>query len=290
MEANEVLIRYKNGERDFRRVNLRGQSFQGQDLSGADFSEADIRGANFKNANLTGTNFCQAKAGLQKLWVTVLMLVSWIVSGLSGILSFLGGAVVAFIFDNLDNQVSSWIALVCVIIVYSVILRKGMGAGAVLGIVCVIGAVSTVAIDRGSFSSFACPIVIASIYAVAITSASARTSARVVSLFITSASASAIAFRLSGAVDIAVAIAVALVLVLLGAYQGWRALKGDPRDAWIRTTAIAFAATGGTSFYNADLTDADFTGATLKSTDLRKANLTGASLDNTSKIDLARRD
>ncbi|NEO25135.1 MAG: hypothetical protein F6K57_39530 [Moorea sp. SIO4A5] len=294
MKANEVLTRYKNGERDFRRVNLRGQSFQGQDLSGTDFSEADIRGANFKNAILTGTNFCKAKAGLQKRWVTVLLLVSWIVSGLSGILSFLGGGVVAFIFDNLDNQVSSWIALVCVIIVYIVILRKGMGAGAVLGFVCAFGAVSTVAIDSGSVSGFACPIAIASIYAVAITSASAKTSARasarVVSLFITSASASAIAFRLSGSVDIAVAIAVALVLVLLGAYQGWRALKGDPRDAWIRTTAIAFAATGGTSFYNADLTDADFTGATLKSTDLRKANLTGACLENTSKLDLARRD
>ncbi|NJN92354.1 MAG: pentapeptide repeat-containing protein [Leptolyngbyaceae cyanobacterium SL_5_14] len=38
--------------------------------------------------------------------------------------------------------------------------------------------------------------------------------------------------------------------------------------------AIAFATIGGTSFRNANLTDADFTLATLKSTDFRKANLT----------------
>ncbi|NEO95087.1 MAG: pentapeptide repeat-containing protein, partial [Moorea sp. SIO3G5] len=61
-----------------------------------------------------------------------------------------------------------------------------------------------------------------------------------------------------------------------------------PRDAWIRTIAIAFAATGGTSFHKADLTDADFTGATLKSTDLREANVTRTCWQNTIKLDRAR--
>ncbi len=46
----------------------------------------------------------------------------------------------------------------------------------------------------------------------------------------------------------------------------------DEREAWLRTIAIAIAATGGTSFRYADLTDADFTSATLKSTDFRNAN------------------
>ncbi|NES83420.1 MAG: pentapeptide repeat-containing protein [Moorea sp. SIO2B7] len=75
---------------------------------------------------------------------------------------------------------------------------------------------------------------------------------------------------------------------MLSAYLGWCALKGDPRDAWIRSWVIAFAATGGTSFYKANLTDADFTKATLKSTDLRKATLIHTCWRDTKKLDQAR--
>ena len=76
MKASEVLKRYQARERNFRRVNLRGQSFKGQDLAGADFSEADIR----------STNFTGAKCGLQKRWAIVLVLISWLLAGISGVL------------------------------------------------------------------------------------------------------------------------------------------------------------------------------------------------------------
>ncbi|NEQ83865.1 MAG: hypothetical protein F6K26_27890 [Moorea sp. SIO2I5] len=301
MEAKEVIRRYGQGQRDFRRLNLRGQSFQRQNLSGADFSEADIRGANFKNAILTGTNFCQAKAGLQKRWVTVILLVSLIVSGVSGTASLLAGGVVVLIFDNnLENQVFGWIALLLLIIVYSVILRQGLGAG----VASASAFASAFAIASAIPSAFALIFAIPSAFAFAITItfvfAIARARAFTFAIAIASAitftftitialpNAFANAFGLTEPVDIALALAIAIVLVLLAAYLGWRALKGDPRDAWIRTIAIAFAATGGTSFYNADLTDANFTGATLKSTDLREANLTRTCWRNTIKLDRAR--
>ncbi|MGB5596529.1 MAG: pentapeptide repeat-containing protein [Crocosphaera sp.] len=70
--------------------------------------------------------------------------------------------------------------------------------------------------------------------------------------------------------------------------MGWRSLKGDPREKWIRQTAITFSAISGSSFYGADLTDADFTEATLKSTDFREAILTRTCWRKTQKIDRVR--
>jgi uncharacterized protein YjbI with pentapeptide repeats len=96
----------------------------------------------------------------------------------------------------------------------------------------------------------------------------------------------------AGAVVVAVAGAVAVVAAGaaagLGIYIAWRALAGDEKHAFVRKIAIAFATTGGTSFRNADLTDANFTKATLKSTDFRTANLTRTCFRNTERLDRAR--
>ena len=77
-------------------------------------------------------------------------------------------------------------------------------------------------------------------------------------------------------------------MILLSIYISWRSLKGDEKYALIGNMAVAFAATGGTSFRNSDLRNANFTGATLKNTDFRKANLTRTCFHKTKKLDFAR--
>ncbi|NEO92350.1 MAG: pentapeptide repeat-containing protein [Moorea sp. SIO3G5] len=335
MKAKDVLRRYAAGERDFRRVNLRGQSFQGKYLSGADFSEADIRGTNFKNANLTETKFCKAKAGLQKRWVIILLLVSWIISGLSGFTSSLGGALVRSIFDSsvVTAQVFNLITLVAIIVLFAVIIRQGIGGGIAVAIAVAIAfAVTGVVAGAGTFAvagfrelmvtgdgvgarPFEISIAVTVAIAIAIAIAVAGAGTFAVAIAVAGAIAIAVAIAVAGAIAIAVAMAIAVAIALaiaigvsvpgiflavpvgvvvgsafalLGTYLGWRALKGDPRDAWIRTIAIAFAATGGTSFYKADLTDADFTGAILKSTDLREATITRTCWRETIKLDRVR--
>ncbi|NEO74616.1 pentapeptide repeat-containing protein [Moorena sp. SIO3H5] len=313
MKSQTILARYAQGERDFRKVNLRGQSFQGRNLSGADFSEADLRGANFKNAMLRGTKFRQAKAGLQRSWSIAILLVSSIALILSGITSFYGGSYTAFIVNYVKgaNLIFAWIGLVAIIVLFVVILNQGIETVQALVVGFVFAFAIAVAL-AGAFSlafpfalafALGLPWVIA--LAVATTGAAMEVFdgvlVGILGLLVAVGGAVAgvygiqqlaLPFARTGSLGFQLASSLAgtlaFLLSLLGSYLGWDALNENPKHAWIRKNAIALAATGGTSFYNADLTDADFTGATLKSTDLRKANLTGTCLDNTSKLDLAR--
>lgn len=70
---------------NFSGKNLRGHSFKHKDLTGADFSDADICGANFTRATLTGANFTGAKAGVQKRWLIVQLILCLLLSALSGV-------------------------------------------------------------------------------------------------------------------------------------------------------------------------------------------------------------
>ncbi|MBG1241915.1 pentapeptide repeat-containing protein [Nostoc sp. NZL] len=71
----------------------------------------------------------------------------------------------------------------------------------------------------------------------------------------------------------AVAGAIAVIAALFSIYISWQAMKEDQQHPKVRNLAIAFAATGGTSFRGANLTSANFTQATLKSTDFRNTIL-----------------
>ena len=343
MKATEVLQLYADGKRDFSGANLRGASFKGKDISGANFSETDIRGANFTHANLTGTNFRGAKAGIQRRWAIILVISSWILSGLSGILSVLIIDMVSPLLgsSNRANTISNWVSLIALAVFFFISIRKGLVAGFIavgvtvgiaIGVavsiafninfgitfgVAIAGAVGvgvagavgvtvgvTVAIAGAKavarvivgVVAFVGIVVIAGVAAIAgvITGAVAVT--RVVAGAMAGARAMEGARALMGSVAggvveagfIVGAVVVAVAVILFSIYIGWRALKGDERDAWLRTIAIAIAATGGTSFRYADLTDADFTSATLKNTDFRNANFNCTNLYQTEKLDQAR--
>ncbi|NES86562.1 MAG: pentapeptide repeat-containing protein [Moorea sp. SIO2B7] len=172
------------------------------------------------------------------------------------------------------------------IIAYCEAVTK-FGAGAGAGTLALAGA-GTLALALAGALTLAGALAVALAVAVAGTLAGTLAVALAGTLAVAGGGAVAVALAGAEAVALAVALAAALALALLGTYLGWRALKGDPRDAWIRSIAIAFATTRGTSFYKADLTDADFTGATLKSTDLRETIITHTCWKNTIKFDQAR--
>ncbi|MBD2412276.1 hypothetical protein FACHB389_33085 [Nostoc calcicola FACHB-389] len=296
---------------DYSGQNLQGRSFKGQNLTGASFRNADIRGTNFTNAILKDADFTSAKAGLQQHWIIGLLIVSWLLSGLSGFLSIIIGVSVAYISDtkNLDNFTIGVISLVLLVVFCIVSIRKGLtvtlGAGAVA--VSFAGAFAFAFVFAGSFAvafAFAFAGTVAGAFAFAFAFAGTGTG----TVALVGAFAVAVAVALTKAGDFAVAVAVtfaragvftvpkasaftvAFAFTLFSAYIGWRSLAGDEKDTWLYSTGIAFAAIGGTSFRGANLINVDFTGAILKNTDFRKANLTRTRFFEAKKLDFARVD
>ncbi|NEQ71460.1 MAG: hypothetical protein F6K21_39465, partial [Symploca sp. SIO2D2] len=298
MKASEVLRRYKDGRRDFGGESLRGQSFRGMNLAGADFSEADIRGANFTNACLRGAKFGGAKAGLQRRWAVFFMAVSWFLSALSGAFSLWIGLVVIWTFysDEPELFIVGVASLFVLAVFFIVTIRKGLTPG--FGAVAVASAVTvTGAVAGAGTVAFSIAGTVAVAIAGVVAGAVAGTVAVAIAGVVAGAVAGTVAVVIAGVVAVTGAITVVRVVAapvvagavtLLGMYLGWRSLKGEERDAWTRAAAIAFVATGGTSFRNTDLTDADFTGARLKSTDFRKATLTRTRWRNATKLDHVR--
>jgi hypothetical protein len=81
IDAEALLRRYGQGERNFREINLSGAKLWRMDLSGADLSGADLVGAdlseaNLSEANLSGANLTGANLRRANLIDTKLMLAS----------------------------------------------------------------------------------------------------------------------------------------------------------------------------------------------------------------------
>ncbi|MHC5939342.1 pentapeptide repeat-containing protein [Nostoc sp.] len=263
---------------DFSGQNLRGRNFKGRkDLAGANFSYADIRGANFTNANLTGANFSHAKAGLQRRWVIFPVLLSWLFSGFAGFYLFLCGYLVSLIFDaaKLRNQICGWTTLIVLIAFFSSMIYQGVRTSSqevdlILKLFLVLAFPLAIPFAYAGIFAICCGI--AGVFAFAFAFVGVFT----------------LAFLTAGSRALIVVTAVAVTVVLLNIYVGWRAMKGDEKYSSVRNIAIAFAATGGTSFRGTNLTNANFTQATLKSTDFRKAILTNTRWHQAKMLDRVR--
>lgn len=246
---------------DFSGQNLRGRSFKGQNLTGANFSYADIRGTDFSYAILKGANFTGAKAGLQKRWAIFLTLISWFLSGLLGLYWFISGYLVWLIFDTakLRNQIGGWANLIILITLSWIAIRQGVRTGSISGVSVFISIISL---------ALAIPFPYAETFTLYSGFVGIITFAFAFFLLFT------FVYHIAGNTALIVATVVAATILMLNIYIVLRAIKGDEKYSLIYTTAIAIAATGGTSFRNSDLTYADFSSATLNNTDFRKAILT----------------
>ena len=260
--AAEVLRKYAQGERDFRRLDLRLESFKGENLAGADFSGCDIRSADFSKTNLTGAKFIEVRAGKQQQWAIRLFLFSLVLLGLLGLLYWL--EVIPFplaTFLKTNNIEISWFFLFTTI-TYMIFLDAIRNHEINKKLVHFLS-------NSNLNSNSALALLFASTLGPIITSISPLV------LFLVLFLGLVLFLRLTSALPLAflLSLASALVAILLGNYLDWCSLKGTYRDPWIHNLAVVFTTINGTTFDGANLTDADFTQANLQSTSFQEAIL-----------------
>lgn len=300
---------------NFSDKDVRGRDYRGMDLSRVSFRRAKIAGADFTDANLQGADFCGVRAGLQLKWIFILIgfalfialpvalfLVVISVTTIATVTfgdfagGFIGAAIVSIGFMAVSILIifefkrksygevwtSVWVALGIASVAWGVIASL-FGNDALLGAIAgggasataIVGAIGTIWAIAGSWAVIgwiSVPIwMLIAISWIYIFSQ--------VLFFFGSSS------RIEATL---IAIAIALTIFGVGAFISKLALTGDPKFAFVRKLSIAYAASGGASFCNADLTDANFKEANLSATDFRGANLKRALWHRVSNLKQAR--
>ncbi len=299
------------------RQNLCGRSFKGEDLSEADFSGKHIHGTDFTGATLRGANFTGVRGGLQLRWKIFLIVGSFFMSGLSGAASGLAGANTLISILNPHDKLGILFQILPITIVsieslvfFTITILKGFkvhlaavaatlaSALAILDVVLYL-AKGKEGLRLGEFTAFQ----VAAVGGWALTGIVLGTLSivgvwflyrpAILTIVVSWLTGLAVAVNLSLSPEVKfwevmVIVTTAGIWPVLCAYISRQALAGDEKFTLMRDFAIVFAAIQGTSFRNADLTDADFTKATLKNTDFRKATLTRTCFHDTEKLDLIR--
>lgn len=284
MKSEEILRLYAQGERNFRGLNLKGQSFRGKDLRGADFSKSDIRGTDFTGALLQEANFSHAKGGLQHHHVLILAatLVSLavIVGVAAGFVDMV--AELKFHSSRFVDLIPKWLTLGVLVSFAIVSIRNGLAASFTMFILAFVlaGVIAYLSSDA---------VIAAGAIAIAITLASFVGVATVILVVLSATAALAVNPALAIGVIIAFgipflavsvpisggsAVGLGVVVIVMSISITWRALRGDQKHAPIVRVASFLAYRWGTSFRRADLTKANFTYAILRNTDFDDANLT----------------
>ncbi len=269
MKAQELLLHYIAGERNFRYANLRGQNFKGRDLSNIDLSYADIRGTNFNFAILRGANFAQVKAGRQLHTNLILLVISFFIAIILGsILELSGNSIISKYLTYYAPLSIITLVILTALSIFLVIVRQPL-------FTVLLATIITTAISGFGYISSGLASAIALTLILSIAGTLGQVAAISSALI---AEIGAIAFSITlHKSSVMSTILVTLPIISLSLYVSHQVLDGNTNYPFIRWAALVLSCDEGSKFRRADLTNANFTSATLKGTDFRGATLAGVS-------------
>lgn len=273
---------------DYSGKNLQGIQFRGQNLQNVDFTGADLRGADFSFANLAGAHFSKSKPGLRTSSKVLIFVFSLLVSLLSGYIAMLAGTTVQKLIYSTDwrLQVAGFLTMLFFLIFTASALFKGLDK-AISKVLVVIIAVTIVlglfmyftgiGTGMGAVYGGIALLLMALMFVVGtIARATIGTMGSNVLFLIVALAGGLFGRSLGGGIG-------TVVMALACAVISKRALK-EQTDSLLKKIALSISSRLGTSFRNADLTNADFSDTVIENTNFSNAKLTGVNWKNTKKL------
>jgi uncharacterized protein YjbI with pentapeptide repeats/uncharacterized protein (DUF697 family)/tellurite resistance protein len=266
---------------------LRGKSFRGQDLTGANFARSDLRGANFKGTNLTGANFTGAQCGLPPVRKGLLLLGAIAAALLSGTFTFCLSHLLAYLQTSPAPSLALLLGSLGFLLLVTLRLTvEDLNQWLMRFLVILVILVSMILGGHPDWGNAVTMIALALAFTAGLTQYSAILAqlGELIAGPIESAAFIALCVAVNCAVSSnALAAGIGLGAIALGGFLGTQ--RNDPT---IHDLAVVLSTIGGTSFNQANLTQANFSKAQLGSTDLRQAVITQTRFAQAVQLDNAR--
>jgi hypothetical protein len=268
--------------------NLRGKSFKGEILRNADFHDADLLGADFSFADLNGANFSGSLTGMNRASRVGVFFFTLLISLFSGYIAMLAGKSVQSMIQSpaVLERTAGYTTIVCFVIFAATALWKGIFQAINKVFYCMIGVavglglfmyVSGLGSGMGAFEGAIALLLMGLMFIVGtIARATAGTLASNLLFLIVALGGGMFGKSLGGGIG-------TVIMAISCAVISKQALKNENKTSILRKIAFGIGSWFGTSFKNADLSNADFSNAVIRNSDFSNAILTGVNWDNAKK-------
>jgi len=274
--------------KDYSNRNLQKVSFANEDLRYCNFSNSDLRGADLTGANLNGVDFTGVKTGIIPINVVWMFILAMIISLFSGYMAMLGGTVVqALILSKHEHERMAGTLSVMIIALFIVYAWQKGGSTAFKTLivpiivfavmVAVIIYLSGVGSGKGIFY-LGISLLLTGI--MLITGTIARTIAGSISniyFLIVAFSGELFSKSIGGGIG-------TIILAILCALISKRAVGGAAGFDLLKNIALFVTRKYGTSFRNAKMANARFSGSKLRNIDFSYTDVSLVNWGNARRI------
>jgi len=277
-----------NTEIDFSGKNLQGKSFKGTDLQCTNFSGSDLRGADFSGAKLSGADFSNAVTGMKISSKILIFIFALLFSLCSGYIAMLAGSTTQGMIKSADSheRISGYITIAFLVIFTGFASWKGIfkairnvlpfliAIPIVLGLFMLLSGLGT---GKGAYYGFLVMLLMTLMFVVGtISRVTAGTLASNILFLIVAIGGGFFGRSVGGGLG-------TIVMAISCAYISKHALKAENPTSMLWKIALSIGTYFGTSFKNADLTQAIFRDASVRNTNFSGANLTEVDWTNAKK-------